>query len=127
MKKPVIKDKKIAKYVEYLEEKLASYTANNPIAKMYLGLRKQVDDMGTLLMSDIEIELENGKKETVPLMDAKSLTSKDDKFFDRIEKIFDKSLKYAENLEELEKKITPEEIDKMQEAGSLYEQALRDE
>ena len=87
MERPKIKDKAALAYIEDLERQLDNFKADSTIARMYLGVKKQADDMAALLSSDIEVQMEDGSIEMKPILDVQSLSSKDDKFFDRYNNI----------------------------------------
>lgn len=93
MERPKIKDSKIAEYVEYLEGRLEKFEANKTIARYYVGLKKQIDDISNLFQ-EIEVCKED-------------LHDKEDKFFDRYFKYLEKSDQISESLIKLEKKVAP--------------------
>jgi hypothetical protein len=92
MERPKIKDKAVLAYVEDLERQLENFKSESTITRMYLAVKKQADDMANLLQTDVEVELETGEVTTRPLMDHESLSSKDDKVFDRYFNILNLSL-----------------------------------
>lgn len=93
MIRPDIKDKKVLKYVEYIEKELDAFEADNTLVNFYNGLKKQVENISELF-NTIEVTEE-------------SLKDKDDKFFERYFKFLEKSEIIYSNLEKLEKKIKP--------------------
>lgn len=123
MERPKITDKKVAEYVAHLEEQLDNYKADNTNARLYLGVKRQLDDMAVLLSQDIEVENPLNPTEvlTVKFMDFKSLSSKDDKFFDRFMKIMDKFKEYMVDLKEVENIVNPEVVEKVtrKDSGSI--------
>lgn len=128
MKKPPIKDKAVEKYVNYLEQQLSNFKSETTLAKLYLGQKKQLDDLAELLLKDEHLMIkEDGVTEVkVKLMSTEALQDKDDKFYDRTKDLLKDSLKYAENLEGLESKVNPEILDKVkkEEFGGDLEEAI---
>ena len=76
--------------------------------------------MAELLYNDIEVEHPTNPGEiiTVKFMDFKTLSSKDDKFFDRFMKIMDKFKEYMVDLKEVENIVNPEVVDKVERKDS---------
>lgn len=128
MQRPKIKDKTVLAYVEDLERQLENFKSESTITRMYLAVKKQADDMANLLQTDVEVELETGKVITRPLMDHESLSSKDDKVFDRYFNILKIWRGMSKDLLDAEKEINPDIIKKEETkllAGSAVERALR--
>ena len=122
MDKPIIKDKKVDAYVRDLERQLENFKADTTKAKLYLGVKRQLDDMAILLLEDIEVaDPETGEIKKVKFMDFQTLSSKDDKFIDRYLKILDKFKDYMKDLSEAEELINPAIVEKIEKkvAGSL--------
>ena len=93
MERPKIKDRSVLEYVDYLENRLEKFEANKTIARYYVGLKKQIDDISKLFQ-----EIEVCKDD---------FHDKDDKFFDRYFKYLEKSDQISESLIKLEKKVAP--------------------
>lgn len=128
MERPKIKDKAALAYVEDLERQLENFKAESTITRMYLAVKKQADDMAKLLQTDVEVELETGEVTTRPLMDHESLSSKDDKVFDRYFNILKIWRGMSKDLLDAEKEINPDIVKKEEHkllAGSAVERALR--
>jgi len=122
MDKPIIKDKAVAKYVADLERQLENFKSATTNARLYLGVKRQLDDMATLLFEDIEVKNpESGEMMKVKFMDFTTLSSKDDKFIDRYLKILDKFKDYMKDLNEVEALINPEILSKVEKkvSGSI--------
>ena len=127
MERPNIKDSKVLKYVEELERQLQNFKSTKTIAKFYVGLKKQVDEVSDTF-SQSEYEDDSGKMVPFKLLDLKSLTDKDDKLAERYFKFLEKSKPIIENLLWLEKQISPEDIlDAKKEAGNLLDSVLHEE
>lgn len=110
MKRPVIKDVEVRRYVEYLESKIEAVDTDSIKAQTYKSLRKFVTNNNALL------------DETA----GADASDKDDKLLDRAFKYADNIHKYLDTLEKIydglgEKYV--EEVDK--ESASIYEKALR--
>jgi hypothetical protein len=115
MERPIIKDKKVKEYVEDLERQLSNFKSEETIARLYLGVKRQLDDMAVLLFEDIEVkDPETGNVMKVKFMDFQTLSSKDDKFVDRFMKIMDKFKEYMKDLKEAEELINPAVVEKVQ-------------
>ncbi len=128
MERPKIKDKAVLAYVEDLEEQLKNFKSDSTIAKMYLGVKKQANDMAALLSSDIEVQMDDGSIEMKPILDVQSLSSKDDKFFDRYNNILKIWRPMTKDLKEAELEINPEVLKKEEHKlleGSAVERALK--
>ena len=113
MDRPTIKEKKANEYVDFLEAQLSNFKADTTNVRLYLGVKKQVDNMALLLNQDaVEVpaptEDDPERVKTVSIMSMETLSSKDDKFMDRFTKIMDKFLEYSENLNIAAEKINPE-------------------
>jgi hypothetical protein len=125
MKKPIIKDKNILKYVEHLEKKLEMFSSKKVSLKLFLAVLKQADDMANLLSENLEIENPTTKEvEVKSFMDFHTLSSKDDKFFDRYMNILKIWRPLMKDLAEAEAEFTPEEIKKVEEkvSGSIADE-----
>jgi hypothetical protein len=115
MERPVIKDKKVLAYVQDLERQLSNFKSEETNARLYLGVKRQLDDMATLLFEDIEVpNPETGEIMNVKFMDFQTLSSKDDKFVDRFMKIMDKFKEYMKDLKEAEELINPAVVEKVE-------------
>ncbi len=128
MERPKIKDKAALAYIEDLERQLDNFKADSTIARMYLGVKKQADDMAALLSSDIEVQMEDGSIEMKPILDVQSLSSKDDKFFDRYNNILKIWRPMTKDLKEAESEINPDILKKEESKileGSVVERALK--
>jgi len=122
MERPIIKDKKILEYVSNLEAQLSNFQSGTTNAKLYLGVKRQLDDMAQLLLEDITIaDPETGEMKTVKFMDFQTLSSKDDKFIDRYLKVLDKFKDYMKDLNEAEMIINPDVLEKVEKkvSGSI--------
>lgn len=114
MERPKISDKKVSEYVDDLERQLNNFKSDETNAKLYLGVKRQIEDMAELLHNDIEVEIpETGAKKVVKLMDVHALSSKDDKFVDRCFKILDNYKDYIKDLKEVEELINPAVVEKL--------------
>ena len=119
MERPIIRDKKIDAYCAELERQLFNFKADTTKAKLYLGVKRQLDDMAVLLLEDIVVNHpETGEEMKVKFMDFQTLSSKDDKFIDRYLKILDKFKDYMKDLSEAEELINPAIVDKVQKKAS---------
>ena len=122
MERPTLKDKKVKLYVEDLERQLSNFKSEETVARLYLGVKRQLDDMAVLMFEDIEVpNPETGEIMKVKFMDFTTLSSKDDKFVDRYLKILDKFKDYMKDLREAEELINPAIIEKVEKkvSGSL--------
>lgn len=100
LERPDIKDPKVNQYVSHLEKQLESYRSENAIAKIYLGVKRQVDGISKVLRSSkFKLDLVN-------------MSDKDDRLFDRGLKVLEKSSSLVDVLVELEKRVNPEVIEK---------------
>ncbi len=128
MERPKIKDKAVLAYVNYLEGQLDNFKTDSTLARIYLGVKKQADDMATLLSSDIEVEMPDGSIESKPILDFQSLSSKDDKFFDRYNNILKIWRPMSKDLKEAESEINPEVLKREEKKlieGSSVERYLK--
>jgi hypothetical protein len=100
MEQPSLKKcgKDVLEYIDHLENKLEDFNSESTIAKLYLGVKKQVDGM-----SELMLKFDATKSE---------LEDKDNKQFDRVKFYLEKCLDIAEKMEKMEKMISPEELDK---------------
>jgi hypothetical protein len=122
MEKPVIKDKKVKAYVEDLERQLSNFKSDTTIAKLYLGVKRQLDDMATLMLEDIEVvDPTTSEVKLVKFMDFQTLSSKDDKFVDRFLKIMGGFKGNMEDLRAAEEIVNPAVVEKVQKqvSGSI--------
>lgn len=99
MERPEIKGvkKEVREYIEVLEEKLEAFTADDTIANLYIGLKKQLDDISAIFLTYTITE--------------EDLRDKDDKGSDRYFKYLEKSKTLAENLKYIEKMVAPDKIE----------------
>jgi hypothetical protein len=115
------------KYVEYLEEKIEKFSLSTTITRSYFALKKTVDGLNDLMFNGIELPELNkdgeptGKIKRYELLSPHSLTSKDDKIFDRIFKFMEKQPSFLDSMEKLSEKISPEDRDK-EDYASEYEE-----
>lgn len=134
MKRPVIKDGHIAKYVIDLERQLENFNPDKTNVMLYLGVKKQIDNIAAILNQD-EVEVpaptadDPEATKTVSIMSMETLSDKDDKFMDRFQKILDKFQDHIKNLKAAHEDINPTilseaEKEAKKESGSVYEQAL---
>jgi hypothetical protein len=131
MERPKKLSKEAEAYIDYLECKLKKYSAQTVVITSYHGLRKTINDINNILLNGMEMEVpvlgEDGevtyKKEIVPVVSSKSLASKDEKTFDRIQKFIDKLGFYNTELKEMEEQISPEDINE-QDYASGYEEVM---
>lgn len=93
-------DSKIKEYIENLEERLAKFDSSDTLAKFYVSIKKQVDDISVLL-NTLNITEED-------------LKEKDEKFFDRYLSYLVKSDTIAKNLLSIEKMVDPVKLEKAQ-------------
>jgi len=90
MNKPQIKDKEVAKYVEYIESRLMVYE-KSPYKDSYLALLNQINNWNRQLnTTPIDLFADSSQKE-----------------FDRAHKFFIEQKPYFEQLEYLRKLMTP--------------------
>lgn len=112
MKRPVIKDANLRKYVDYLEEKLAAFDAKSIELDAYFSLKHTIEQINNVL-STFKIN-------------ADTVSDKDDKITERALKFADNLPTYVEKLKKMYKEIGPELIEeKEQETGSSYEEAMK--
>ena len=135
MNRPTTKDKKADEYIDFLEAQLQNFNADTTNVRLYLGVKKNIDDMAALLAKgEIEVPDPRDADKTikVPIMSIEALSSKDDKFFDRFTKIMDKFLEYSDNLSKAAERINPviltaAEKEANKETGSIYERIAMDD
>lgn len=109
MNRPLIKDKSVLSYVEYLEGKIKKFE-ESPIVSTYLTILKQVDSFNNQLnLKESEKILEDGSKITVQSGFIDLFSDKDDKSFDRAWKYLNEAELLIEQLDKLRKKMTPEQ------------------
>lgn len=113
MEKPLIKDKTVSAYVEYIEAKLDSLT-RSPYYSTYITIKNQIDSFNDqltikeptkikVIMNDMleEIDVTPGKIDL--------FADKDSKEFDRAWKYLLESVDLNKSLDELRKLLNPEE------------------
>ena len=111
MEKPKIKDKDVEKYVDYLEKRLAGYDSEHTMAKSYLALKHFVES-NCKVLQDMQLTEFN-------------MQDKDDKIAERTLKFAKEILSYNEDLESLEKKVSPKTLSEEQKkTGNPLEEAL---
>lgn len=114
MKRPTTSDKKVIKYLDYLEGKLEEFSSFSTKVKSYEALRNFIDQGNSLLRGCN--------------FHGEELNDKEDKAVERGLKFADKMLIYNSNLDELFEMIgSPKDLDKdpnAKEAGSDYEAML---
>ena len=111
MKRPIIKDVEVRKYVEHLESKIKAINTQSLKAETYLSLRNFVKNNNSILKN---IELTEA-----------SVSDKDDKLMDRAFKYADNIWKYLEIADKIYDSLGEtyvEEVDR--EEASIYEKAL---
>ena len=117
MKRPEDFSKSQLKYVEYLEEKIKNLSHHTTKVISYHALKKTVDDLNGLMINGIELPVldkegtPTGKTKIYDLLSPNSLSSKDDKIFDRIFKFMEKQDSFLSTMDKLEGQISPEEQD----------------
>lgn len=111
MKRPIIKDAEVRKYVEHLESKIKAVNTQSLKAETYLSLRNFIKNNNTIL-----------KNADLTEEDA---SNKDDKLMDRAFKYADNIWKYLETADKIYDNLGEtyvEEVDR--EEASVYEKAL---
>lgn len=111
MKRPIIKDVNVRRYVEHLESKLRDLDSESIKAQSYKSLRKFVTNNNRLL-HDADVSFDEAN-------------NKDDKYMDRAFKYADKIGDYITMLDKMYAQLGEsyvEEIDR--EAATVYEKAL---
>ena len=104
----------MSKELENLKKQLANYTSDSVLARHYVALVKQMNDINQTLMQSDVIRLD-------------SITENDEKTFERIVKLFERSKLMCETLVYLEERINPDLIREINEDyGSDYEQIIND-
>lgn len=110
---PIIKDKSIIQYIEYLEERLAKYE-KSPYVKTYLTLMNQLNDFNEqLTIKEIEVQGDNGIKKNITLGRIDLFGTKDEKEFERSFKYMLEVNKFLDNLDSIRKKMTKEEKEEL--------------
>lgn len=99
--------KKLKDEIQRLNDELSAYKSDTSICRMYLGIKKQIDIISSLL-STTDIKKED-------------LSSKDDKMFERYFKFIEKSKEISETFIYLEKLVLPKLVEKQQHGGILEE------
>ncbi len=111
MKRPIIKDAEVRRYVEHLESKIKAVNTQSLKAETYLSLRNFIKNNNTIL-----------KNADLTEEDA---SNKDDKLMDRAFKYADNIWKYLETADKIYDNLGEtyvEEVDR--EEASVYEKAL---
>lgn len=111
MKRPIIKDAEVRRYVEHLESKIKAVNTQSLKAQTYLSLRNFIKNNNTIL-----------KNADLTEEDA---SNKDDKLMDRAFKYADNIWKYLETADKIYDNLGEtyvEEVDR--EEASVYEKAL---
>lgn len=102
MEKPIIKDKAVDAYVQYLESRLKEYEGS-PYLESYTSVKKQLDNFNKqLLVNPIDL-----------------FADSTDKSFDRTKWYFDKILDLNKTLDELRKLMTPDQERKLSEEKKI--------
>ena len=105
--------KEVREYIEDQEEKVAAFSADDTIANLYIGLKKQLDDVAVIFC-------------TLTMTEA-DLKDKDDKGSDRYFKYLEKSKVLAENLRYIQNMIAPDKIEEAKiRKDAFLEQYLKD-
>jgi hypothetical protein len=129
MKRPEGLSKKQLKYVEYLESKIKDFSSHNTKVTSYHSNKKLVDELNKLMLNGIELPVidkdgnPTGEFENHELLSYHSLSSKEDKVFDRIFKFFEKQDNFLATMERLSEQISPEEKEE-EHFASEYEEML---
>lgn len=111
MKRPIIKDAEVRKYVEHLESKIKAINTQSLKAETYLSLRKFIKGNNSIL-KDTDLTAEDA-------------SNKEDKLMDRAFKYADNIWKYLETADKIYDNLGEtyvEEVDR--EEASVYEKAL---
>jgi hypothetical protein len=111
MKKPIIKDVEIRRYVEHLESKIKAINTQSLKAETYLSLRNFIKNNNSIL-----------KNTNITEEDA---SNKDDKLMERAFKYADSIWKYLETADKIYDSLGEtyvEEVDR--EEASVYEKAI---
>lgn len=111
MKRPIIKDVEVRKYVEHLESKIKAINTQSLKAETYLSLRHFITNNNNIL-----------KHTNLTVDDA---SNKDDKIMERAFKYADSISKYLETADKIYDSLGEmyvEEVDR--EEASIYEKAL---
>lgn len=106
MERPIIKDKPISIYVDFLESKLKKYESSE-ILDTYLTIKGQLKDFNTQLKIREEKDSMGGKslKGRIDLF-----ADKESKEFDRAWKFMNEALEINKRLLEMKKLMTIEEV-----------------
>jgi hypothetical protein len=129
MDKPKDFSKSQLEYVEYLEKKVADFSAKKTKVHSYHALKSMVDGLNSLMLEGIELPIldedgnPTGKTKKYNLLSPESLSSKDDKIFDRIFKFMEKEDSFLSTMDKLADQISPEDIDK-EVYASEYEEII---
>ena len=113
-------------YIEYLEGKIADFSVISTKRNSYFALKKTVDGLNSLMFNGIELPvldeegIPTGKLKKYDLLAPESLSSKDDKIFDRIFKFMEKQDSFISTMDKLSENISPEELEDAY--GSEYEE-----
>jgi hypothetical protein len=97
MERPVIKDRLVLAYVEYLEAKISAFEADTTIAKSYHAKKHFIE--------------ENNRTIQAYNFNTSTLNDKDDKTHDRVTKYMGEVVSHCKDLQELEKMVNPEVLD----------------
>lgn len=102
-------------YIEYLEGLISKYESKRTIVGSYFGLKRMVDDINSIMINGLDIEVEkvkNGEtiteKINVPVVSSESLSSSQDKVIDRLLKFVGDLSKYNTQLKDMEQEFAPE-------------------
>jgi hypothetical protein len=121
-------------WYEMLETFLFQISSAQPLAKLYRGINKQLEDLAAMLNEDIEIEDKdddgNDRILKVKLMSYKSMSASNDKAVERFIKIVDSLPKLIETQSMLENKLSPETMERLDalntdENSGVLEKALK--
>jgi len=104
--------KKLQEENDNLRKQLSNYQADSILSRHYVALSKQMEDINKTLMESDVIRLD-------------SLTENDEKTFERVIKLFERSKLMCETLVYLEERINVDMIREAKENfGSDYEEIL---
>lgn len=129
MERPEDLSKSQLKYVKYLEKKIEDFSSEKTKVTSYFALKKTVDDLNNLMIKGVELpELDKdgtptGKTKVYELLSPHSLSSKDDKIFDRLFKFMEKQDSFLSTMDKLAKEISPDE-ETEEKFASEYEEIL---
>ncbi len=99
--------KKLKDEIQRLNDELSAYKSDTSLCKMYLGIKKQIDAISTVL-NETDIQTH-------------ALAAKDDRMFERYFKFIEKSKEISETFIYLEKLVLPKLVEKQQHGGILEE------